>query len=224
VLARHAGIAGDPASAAVLAAMWSEAEARLPNDAIEPYTQGMMDLGATICTASSPACLLCPVAEDCVARREDRVAELPGKKAKRIARTRQVGMLVVLSRGEVMLEKRPPRGIWGGLWSLPEIDVDADPQAVAAQRWSVKRAKVVALAPFSHAFTHYTLEVTPWRLDLGKPTASLEGAAWMPLDAIAGAALPSPIRALLTRVAAGAGSDAAPPSAGPRRSARASSA
>ena len=219
VLARHAGVAGDPSSAVVLSGLWIEAEARLPEAGIEPYTQGMMDLGATVCTTRAPACLLCPVAEDCVARREDRIAELPGKRAKRIARTKQVGMLVMLSRGEVMLEKRPAKGIWGGLWSLPEMQAGEDPQAIAAQRWEVKRAEVAALEPFSHAFTHYMLEVTPWRLDVREPAAGMQapGATWMPLDALDGAALPAPVRALLTRVAAGAGTGAAPPSAARRR-------
>ena len=219
VLARHAGVAGDPSSAAVLESLWAEADARLPDGQIAQYTQGMMDLGATICTTQAPACLLCPVAEDCVALREHRIAELPGKRAKRTARTQQVGMLVMLSCGEVMLEKRPAKGIWGGLWSLPEMQADEDPQAVASQRWDVTRAEIAALEPFRHAFTHYTLVVTPWRLDLRKPAARMEapGATWMPLDALAGAALPAPVRALLTRVAAGAGTGAAPPSAAPRR-------
>src|SRR5687767_15156000 len=127
VLARHAGIGGDPASAGVASRLWALAEARLPARGIETYTQGMMDLGAQVCTARRPACGACPVAADCVAHIEDRVAELPGKRARRAAVRRRVSMLVVLSGGEVLLEKRAPAGIWGGLWSLPEAEADADP-------------------------------------------------------------------------------------------------
>ena len=225
VLARHAGIGGDPSSAAVLAALWDEAERRVPAHGIEAYTQGMMDLGASLCTVREPACLLCPAADDCVARVEDRVAELPGRKAKRATPTKRIGMLVVVAGGEVLLEKRPARGIWGGLWSLPEIPHDAAPEAAFASRWGTQ-ARAWPLPPFTHAFTHYTLEVAPWRI---APRAALRGAeaggmTWLPLADVAGAALPAPVKALLTRVAAGEGSGAAPPSAGRRRSARAASA
>jgi A/G-specific adenine glycosylase len=219
VLARHAGIGGDPTANAVLAALWTEAERRLPDAGIEPYTQGLMDLGAGVCTTRTPACLLCPVAEDCVARLEDRIGELPGRKAKRAPRTKRIGMLVVLADGDVLVEKRPPSGIGGGVWSLPEIEADQDPASAMAARWSVENARIVALAPFTHAFTHYTLAVSPWRVVPRRTPSGVEtsGASWLPLADLRGAALPSPVRELLTRVAAGAGSDAAPPSAGPRR-------
>ena len=198
VIARHAGIGGDPSSAAVVAALWAAADARLPDDGIEPYTQGMMDLGAGICTVRKPACLLCPVAADCVARSEDRIDELPGKRARRASPRRRVAMLVVLSRGEVLLEKRPPTGIWGGLWSLPEAPADGD-LGVALASWGFDGAAVEPLAPFEHAFTHFTLEVTPWRVRPSKPPqlAAERRATWLPLSDLAGAALPSPIRKLL---------------------------
>src|SRR6185437_1759129 len=122
VLARHAGIDGDPASSATVARLWHVAEARLPERDIERYTQGMMDLGAGVCVARNPRCLLCPVGEDCVARAESRIDELPGKRRRADRPRKHVSMLVALRAGEVLLEKRPPTGIWGGLWSLPEFD------------------------------------------------------------------------------------------------------
>ena len=199
VLARHAGIAGDPSSAAVLSALWSAAEARLPDAGIEAYTQGMMDLGAGICTVRKPACLLCPVAADCVARLEDRIAELPGRKARRESPRRRVAMLVILSRGEVLLEKRPPTGIWGGLWSLPEADADADPHAEVSRRYGILDASVEPLAPFEHTFTHFTLEVAPWKVAMARALtlASEAATTWLPLSELRGAALPSPVRKLL---------------------------
>ena len=198
VLSRHAGIGGDPSSAAVMSSLWEMAEARLPDGGIEPYTQAMMDLGAVICTVRNPACLLCPVAGDCVALREERVAELPGRRAQRRAPRRRVAMLVVVSRGEVLLEKRPPSGIWGGLWSLPEAAADADVGGALAS-WGFAGASVEPLAPFEHAFTHFTLEVTPWRVSPrgGSRLAADRQATWLPLCDVAGAALPSPIRKLL---------------------------
>ena len=214
VLARHAAIAGDPGRAATLARFWTESEARLPRRGIEAYTQGLMDLGATLCTARDPQCSRCPVAADCTARLQGRVAELPGKRPRTVKPTRRVAMLLALRAGEVLLEKRPREGIWGGLWSLPECDPEAVPRGAQP------------LAPFTHAFTHFTLEVAPFRVSQPLPNfPDKVPRLWLPLAEIESAALPSPVRALLRRSgSAGAGSDAAPRAASRRRSARAASA
>ena len=202
VIARHAGIAGDPASSQVLERLWAEAEARLPRDGIERYTQGMMDVGAGICLPRNPQCARCPVKADCVARVDNRTGELPGRKRRAPARRRKIAMLVVVSRGEVLLEKRPATGIWGGLWSLPEADAAERPERVLAREWGIEAAKVEPLAPFEHAFSHFTLEVTPWRVQVRKATRLAEGkpAVWLPLTELAGAALPSPVRKLLGKL------------------------
>ena len=204
VLARHAGIGGDPSSGAVLASLWAAAEARLPRDGIEGYTQGLMDLGAGLCAARHPQCLACPVAIDCVARVEGRVADLPGRKVRRVPPRRRVSMLVVVAHGEVLLEKRPPKGIWGGLWSLPEADAGAKPADVLAGEWRLSASRVEALPPFEHAFTHFTLEVTPWRVSIAKvPRAfGTREATWLPLSEVAGAALPAPVKRLLSSLSA----------------------
>ena len=199
VLARHGGIAGDPASSSTSRKLWDLAESRLPARDAGTYAQGMMDLGAQVCTALAPACAACPVAIDCVARIEDRVDEFPGKRARAPARRKRIAMLVVVSNGEVLLEKRPATGIWGGLWSLPEAESDADPSAALKNGWGLRAASTEALAPFEHAFTHYTLEVKPW---LVRPknivsTAAQRSATWLPLSELAGAALPSPVKKLL---------------------------
>ena len=197
VLARHAGFDGE-------ARLWDEAEARLPRSGIEGYTQGLMDLGASICSVRKPACLLCPVAADCVARLQDRVEELPAKRKRAAARRRQTTMLVVVSGGEVLLEKRPPTGIWGGLWSLPEIDPGESPERGLEREWGMKPARIDPLEPFEHAFTHFTLEVKPWRIHLRKAPRLGSGkpAMWLPLSDLAGAALPSPVRKLLKSISA----------------------
>ena len=202
VLARHAAVAGNPSSAAVLAGLWQVAESRLPEAGIEAYTQGMMDLGADVCLPRNPLCLTCPVAEDCRARIEGRIAELPGKKRRAEPRRRRVAMLVVLSKGEVLLERRPPSGIWGGLWSLPEAPAEAKPAEVLETEWGLTAKNVEPLAPFEHAFTHFTLEVVPWRMTLGRGAKLNEGreASWLPLSDIGGAALPSPVKKLLARL------------------------
>jgi len=202
VLARHAAIAGDPASTQVMARLWKEAEARLPRQGIEAYTQGMMDLGADVCLPRKPHCLICPVHADCLARIENRVDEFPGRRVRAPVRRRRIAMLVVVSRGEVLLEKRPAHGIWGGLWSLPEADVNDVPREALARDWGLDALAVEAMEPFEHAFTHFTLEVEPWRVRLGKSTRLAEGkaATWLPLADLDGAALPSPVRKLLRKV------------------------
>ena len=202
VLARHAGIAGDPASGEVMSRLWEEAESRLPRQDIESYTQGMMDLGAEVCLPRKPHCLICPVNSDCVARIESRVDVLPGRRVRAPARRKRIVMLVVLSRGEVLLEKRPASGIWGGLWSLPEADVGDAPGEALARDWGLQALAVEAMEPFEHAFTHFTLEVEPWRVRLGKSTRLAEGKAgtWLALSELAGAALPSPVRKLLGKL------------------------
>lgn len=204
VIARHAGIGGDPSSAAVLARLWQEAQARMAERDIETYTQGMMDLGADVCAPRKPACLVCPVNEDCAARIESRIDELPGRRARKPVPRRRVAMLVVLSRGEVLLEKRPMSGIWGGLWSLPEFPIDGEPAAACESDWGLRCETASPLPPFEHAFTHFTLEVAPWKVELaGKPASAFERAAtWLPLDELNGAALPSPIRKLLVSLRA----------------------
>ncbi len=202
VLARHAGIDGDPAGTAVLAKLWEVAQCRLPERDIEAYTQGMMDLGANVCVTRKPHCLLCPVSADCVARIGNRIDELPGRRARAARARRRVAMLVVLSRGEVLLEKRPRAGVWGGLWSLPEGDPARAPAEILADGWGLEAASVEPLPAFEHAFTHFTLEVQPWRVRPKKAVAVHEGrpAMWMPLAEVAGAALPSPVKKLLAKI------------------------
>jgi A/G-specific adenine glycosylase len=202
VLARHAGIGGDPAAASVAARLWAEAEARLPQRGIEAYTQGMMDLGANVCLQRNPHCLRCPVSDDCVALVTERIDELPGARRRAPRKRRRIAMLVVVSRGEVLLEKRPSSGIWGGLWSLPEADVCERPEMVLARDWGIEAASAEPLEPFEHEFTHFTLEVAPWRIQTRRGTRVSEGksATWLALSELAGAALPSPVRKLLNQL------------------------
>jgi A/G-specific adenine glycosylase len=162
-----------------------------------------MDLGTGVCLAREPQCLVCPVRDDCAARRTGRTGQIPGRKARAPAKRKRVAMLVVLSQGEVLLEKRPPSGIWGGLWSLPEVDAGAKPAEALAREWGIEAAEVQPLEPFEHAFTHFTLEVTPWRVRARDASALAEGkaATWLPLSELAGAALPSPVRKLLAKLA-----------------------
>jgi A/G-specific adenine glycosylase len=200
VLARHRGIDGDPASPAVESALWALARRLVPREAIGAYTQGMMDLGATLCTRTKPRCGDCPVARDCVARREGRTGELPGKRSRRALPHREVQLVWAERAGDVLLERRPSTGVWGRLWSLPEIDVDADPVAALAERYGIGARLLERLAPIDHAFTHYALTMHPSRLAAKASRAALPAECiWIARADLAGAALPAPIRRLLAR-------------------------
>ena len=199
VLARHEGIEGFPADLPVERELWSRADALLPDGDIEVYTQALMDLGATVCTRTRPRCDICPVAEDCVARRENRIAELPPARPTKALPHRSISVLLLERKGEVLLERRPATGIWAGLWSLPEADTAMDVVQHCQYRFG---AEVVAGAPMhdiEHAFTHYRLTLTPrpcavthWPKHAEEP-----GWLWLPLDDVVGAALPAPIKKLL---------------------------
>jgi A/G-specific adenine glycosylase len=198
VLARHRGIDGDPTSPAVETKLWAAAQRSLPHDAIDVYTQGMMDLGATLCMRANPRCEACPVRRDCVARRAGRVDELPSPRARRALPHRELMVLLVERAGEVLLERRPATGVWPRLWSLPEAGVDEDPVAIARKRYGVATTSASRLDAVEHGFTHYTLTLHPARLSARTSKRELPPEClWVPRGDLARAALPAPIRKLL---------------------------
>ncbi|WP_084168626.1 A/G-specific adenine glycosylase [Paraburkholderia acidipaludis] len=207
VLARVYGVEGFPGEKRVENAMWTLAESIVPgadaSDAdVSAYTQGLMDLGATLCGRGKPDCARCPFAADCVANTTGRQRELPAARPKKTVPTRRTWMLVLLDGDAVMLEKRPPTGIWGGLWSLPEA---ADEAALAERAQSFGGAgQASPLAPFSHTFTHFKLDIEPRVVELAlkaSSTSALElndgQTAWVPLREIDAFGVPAPVRKLL---------------------------
>jgi len=194
VLTRAFGIDGFPGDKAVETRLWALAESLLPARHLAAYTQGLMDLGATVCTRNRPRCDACPVASQCVALRENRLAALPTPRPKRAVPLRAVRVLVLQHRGRVLLEQRPPRGIWGGLLSLPELPEGKLPPPYA---------DAVPLPVVRHAFTHFRLDITPLLCkvcsrfrgnDSGKTAP--EG-VWLSLKQLDTAPLPAPIRKIL---------------------------
>jgi A/G-specific adenine glycosylase len=200
VLARHGGVDGWPGSPKVESALWQLAESRLPTTAIEAYTQGLMDLGATVCTRSKPTCARCPVKTDCVARKEDRVHTLPTPRPRKAVPERQVQMMMLLDRDELLLEKRAARGVWGGLWSLPELPADIDVAHHCRERFGMDAIGVHALTPLTHTFTHFRLHIQPVLARLSSPRIATSHHVWLPLDEALAAALPAPVRKLVERI------------------------
>ena len=200
VLARHGGISGWPGDKKVETALWQLAESQLPRTGIETYVQGMMDLGALVCTRSRPACSACPVSDDCIACLQRRTGELPTPRPRKALPEKQVQMLMLLDRGELMLEKRPARGIWGGLWSLPELEPDADPVRHCRQHFGHVALTQQAMPPLTHSFTHFKLHIRPMQLHLAPRHATPPGQIWLPLANAVDAALPAPIRVLVSQL------------------------
>jgi len=209
VLTRCFGIAGFPGASAVERELWALAEALLPAREMAAYTQGIMDLGATLCTRSRPDCAGCPLNELCVARREGRQEELPTPKPAKAVPRREATFLVIDDGAAVWLERRPPAGIWGGLLVLPEVPAAADAPGALAQRGLAAQASE-PLPALEHAFSHYRLTLRPLLCKVAAGTsrtptpgvAEPAVGAWVPWPEVATAGLPAPLRRLLEPLAA----------------------
>jgi A/G-specific adenine glycosylase len=202
VLARCFGIEGWPGLPAIEKDMWRLAESLLPQKDIESYTQGLMDLGATLCTRGRPACGSCPMRSVCLAELEGKAHLLPSPRPRKPVPQRETIMLLIMMGNEVLLEKRPPSGIWGGLWSLPEIPPETDARQVARQKFGLETLALPALASVNHAFTHFSLTIVPQPLRVAqRPRQAMEPRyVWLDIEDAVGAALPAPVRRLLQRL------------------------
>ncbi len=204
VLGRALGFAGDLSVASEERALWQRAQELVPARGVEAYTQGLMDLGATVCSARKPACERCPLATLCVARREGRPEAYPVK-TRRLKRGRRAHAWLWLAQGDrLWLVQRPEQGVWAGLWSLPEYDT---PEALRQllQGWP---GDGQALPAIEHALTHFdwTLQPLRWTLPPRLParrlaalTQQLPPGRWVALDQALQLGLPAPLRKLLSR-------------------------
>jgi A/G-specific adenine glycosylase len=185
--------------------LWALAEACTPEVRVAAYTQAIMDLGATLCTRARPACDRCPLAGRCGARAAGRTAAIPVPRRRAPRRERQAHVVFVVAGGRVLLERRPPLGIWGGLWTPPEFKDAAAARAWLAERHAV-REPTRRLATLRHAFTHFDLVIEPWVLDRSAPAAaSADGEArWHELDALEAVGVPAPVARLLEELKNGA--------------------
>jgi A/G-specific adenine glycosylase len=203
VLARHFGVEGFPGEPAVNAQLWARAEECTPVARVAEYTQAIMDLGAMICVRRRPLCPACPLARSCVARATGRQESLPTPRPRKERPSRRTFMLIAIRAGQfVLLERRPPQGIWGGLWGLPEF-----PSVDAAVEWSARElhsnvGSREALAPLHHAFTHFDLQIDPIRIECNADTRVMEPERYVWYNAAAPQALglPTPVKSLIDSV------------------------
>lgn len=199
VLARHAAVPGWPGKTSVANELWELASARTPAERVGDYTQAIMDLGATLCRRSRPDCDACPVSGDCVARITESIADYPGRKPARgkSRPLRATTMLMAVCGDRVLLERRPPAGIWGGLWSLPEVEsidgwcerhLEQPPESMEEQ------------ALLRHSFSHFDLDISPVVVRVAaqsRKVADNPDVTWHPLHDDPPGGVAAPVQQLL---------------------------
>ena len=194
VLARHAGVDGWPGHSKVHRKLWQQAEVRLPASRGADYTQAIMDLGATVCTARQPSCEVCPVTADCLAFKADRVDALPAPRPRREVPEVTLDLwLITDSAGRVLLRRRSSEGVWGGLWSLPEGEHEAE-------RLALPKRTGIRLPDREHRLTHRALTLRTTRFDLGDDAGAIqcdEALQWSAPEDWRARGLPQPVRRLL---------------------------
>ena len=203
VLARCFAIEGWPEQSQTKKHFWELAEALTPTQKVAQYTQAMMDLGATVCVRSKPDCERCPVIDRCEAYANESIAQYPGKKPRKRLPVKSVAMYILQNgAGDVLLEKRPPSGIWGSLYSLPEGPSDAAQTKLAGQSFQLNRAKILPLV--RHTFSHYHLDISPFQLQSDRHidvVAENDRWLWYPLDHSLEVGLAAPVKKLLSNIA-----------------------
>jgi A/G-specific adenine glycosylase len=198
VLARCYGIEGWSGERAVETKLWALAGQLLPARGIETYTQALMDLGATLCTRTRPRCGDCPVGEVCVARKNGRVEQIPAPRPRKVVPSKDATWLVLRHKRNILLERRPSSGLWGGLWTFPESGA-RDIAGFCRQNFGCEVIATRKLEPLEHGFTHFKLRIQPVMCEVGQiaPQAQAAGRMWIEIAQAKGAAVPSAVRKLL---------------------------
>jgi A/G-specific adenine glycosylase len=202
VLARYCAIEGYPGDKKIEAQLWRQAESFLPQRDVAIYIQGLMDLGATICTRGKPRCDTCPVQKGCAAYMSDRVAQLPSPRPRKVLPEKHDTFLVLMYGSDILLEKRPGNGIWGGLWCLPQVASGDDVSAYCTRRFGVDATRAEALPEFIHTFTHFKLHIAPLLVRLAHKPRQIQkpGVVWLDAENALRAAIPAPVRKLVEQI------------------------
>jgi len=201
VLARVFGVEGDIAAPETLQALWTRAEACTPEVEVATYTQAIMDFGATLCTRHRPRCAECPLQADCIARLQERVQELPAPRRRTARSTRRTVMLLAWHPGQgILLQRRPPHGVWGGLWAPPAFESLEAARCFCDARLRGAQLEPAPLPLVRHGFTHFDLEITPVRACCEGLVGVMDGAEllWYNARDPARIGLPAPIATLLS--------------------------
>ena len=200
VLARYYAVEGWPGQKAVENQLWEYATANTPNERCNHYTQVMMDLGAMVCTRSKPRCDECPLQSGCLAYAQGRQAEFPGKKPKKTLPVRTTIMLAVFYNGSVLMEQRPPTGLWGGLFGFLETQLSVE-GAIKALPFEISDHK--ALEGFRHTFSHFHLDIQPHLLFVDAPgglQVNESNQRWFNIDESLGVGTAAPTQKIISQI------------------------
>ena len=206
VLTRFYGITEWPGTRKIETQLWAKATALLPHKRLRDYTQAVMDLGALLCTRSRPHCAACPLATDCIAKRDSLQAQIPARKPKPTKPVRDIVFLILRNpAGEVLLHRRPPTGVWGGLWSFPELAADRL-QEDLAEHTPQPISKLDWLPAGTHEFSHFRLRYRPLLVRLAETDAPATGEPgghiWYSHTLSPPLGLPAPVAKILQQIQA----------------------
>ena len=209
VLARFHAIEGWPGEKSVECKLWEMADSHTPQQDVAAYTQAIMDMGATLCTRGKPACDQCPVAGDCRAHALGRETDFPAPRPHKALPVKRVRMLMLMDGKRLMLEQRPPAGIWGGLWSFPELAVDADIALWCWENFGSEPVSQRQLPPLRHTFSHFHLDIESVWLTIEPLNVRDDGnTIWFELTSSPQVGLAKPVTRLLETLKAIAGETA----------------
>lgn len=202
VLSRLHAVEGWPGQTAVQNTLWQIAEHYTPKRRNADYTQVMMDLGATVCSRSKPRCNDCPLMDSCVAYGQGNMTDYPGKKPKKDKPSKSTQLLMLRNRhGEILLQQRPSTGIWGGLWSFPELPLDQDPQGYCQDYFGDQATLKERWDSYRHTFSHYHLDINPVLLQVSHSDRAAEpGWQWVRPESPGKLGLAAPVKTLLKQL------------------------
>ncbi len=203
VLARYHAVDGWPGQTKVSQILWRHAERNTPASSSAEFTQAIMDLGATVCTRSRPLCDRCPFETDCIAHRRKQEADYPGRRPKKDKPLKKTQMVLVYAGDSVYLERRPPSGIWGGLWSFPEIEPQADATLWCQQTLNASPAELQKWQTVRHSFSHYDLDIEPIAIRVQSADSLVADSAdrtWYEMAAPPAIGLAAPVSSLISKL------------------------
>lgn len=199
VLARLHAVKGWPGESRVAKKLWALAEQHTPLKNVAAYTQAIMDLGATVCTRTQPRCHACPLTSDCFAHRRGHEHRFPMPRPSKTLPVRRTQMLMVTCKGRILLERRPPAGIWGGLWGFPELPADRGVAEWCRAHLHLRPQAQTVWPLLRHSFSHFHLDMQPLQLEVSEPAGIDDnaGRVWYDLEAPVRVGLAAPVKKLL---------------------------
>ena len=202
VLARVFAINGWPGKGATAKVLWQKAELLTPETRVADYTQAIMDLGAMICTRTRPVCHLCPLHDQCLARKRNQLDRYPASRPKKTLPLKETTLLVITWNGKVLLEQRPETGLWGALWNFPEAENITE----FLNRHGLEEKTRQQLQGFRHTFTHFHLDITPLQIAvrpgsrIAEPGRNESGLRWYNPDKPDEIGLTKPVTRILKSI------------------------